>query len=262
MTVWVIAKTTLGEAMRKKILNIFLVIALVLIAISVSFGFLSSPRQELTMVKSMGLGVIALVGMLVALVLGINIVHAEIDKRTIYTVLAKPVRRYEFLLGKFFGGLLTISVNLVLMSAVFMVMVALKNHGQMEFALLKGVLMTFFQLMLLMAVATVFSTFLTPVVNFFLTASVYVVGSLSDFTMSMSQGPGKNIVIKGFYWLLHYLVPNFSNFFTQNPLIHPETEFIRGRVELLYYSYNITYAIVYAAIMLFIATLLFERRDM
>jgi ABC-type transport system involved in multi-copper enzyme maturation permease subunit len=172
------------------------------------------------------------------------------------------VRRYEFLIGKFLGGVLTITVNLVLMSAIFLVMVAYKNGWHFQFDLLKGVLMTFFQLFLLMAVATVFSTFLTPVVNFFLTSAVYVLGSLSDFTMSMSQGPGKPAVVKAFYWVLHFLIPNFANYFTQNPLIHPEVGAMPLRVEMMYYAYNVTYAVVYAAILLLIAILVFEQRDM
>lgn len=261
MTILTIARTTFGEALRKKILNIFLLVALALIAASVSFGFFSF-RQEMTMVKSFGLGVIALVGMLVTLVVGINLIYSEVERRTIYTILSKPVRRYEFLLGKFLGGLVTISFNLVLMALVFFLMATFKNHWVPQFALLKGVLMTFFQLLLLLSVSTVLSTFLTPVVNFFVTAAVYLVGSLSDFTLSMSQGPGKPMVIKGFYWLMHYLLPNFANYFVQNPLIHPEADQMPFRAEMMYYGFNIIYALVYAAVLLIIAISVFERRDM
>lgn len=258
MTVWVIARTTLGEALRKKILNVFLLVALGMIAFSVSFAFFSA-REELTIIKSMGLGVIAIAGMFMALVLGINLVPAEIERRTVYTILSKPVRRHEFLLGKFLGALMTILINLVLMTLVFMVMVTWKNQWQVETALLKGILMIFFQLYLLSSVALVFSVFTTPVVNFFLTSAVYIVGSLSDVTLSMSHGEDKAAIVKGFYWLLHYLVPNFANFFTQNPLIHPE---VTIRNETLYYAQNIVYAIVYSAILLIIAIIVFERQDM
>ena len=258
MTILVIARTTLGEALRKKILNIFLLVALAMIIFSVSFAFFSA-REELTIIKSMGLGVIAIAGMFMAIVLGINLVPAEIEQRTVYTILSKPVRRYEFLLGKFLGALMTILVNLVLMTLVFVVMVTWKNNWHPEFALLKGILMIFFQLYLLSSVALVFSVFTTPIVNFFLTSAVYIVGSLSDVTLSMSRGEDKNIIIKGFYWLMHYLMPNFANFFTQNPLIHPEAVI---QNEATYYALNITYAIVYAAVLLIIAILVFERRDM
>ena len=258
MTILVIAKTTLGEALRKKILNVFLLVALAMIGFSVSFAYFSY-REELTIIKSMGLGVIAITGMFIAVVLGINLVPAEIEQRTIYTILSKPVRRYEFLLGKFAGSLLTILVNLALMTVVFMVMITWKNNWQPEFALLKGILMIFFQLFLLSSVALVFSVFTTPVVNFFLTSAVYIIGSLSDITLAMSQGEDKNPIVKGFYWVLHYAVPQFANFFTQNPLIHPQAA---KTSDLVYYAQNIIYAIVFASVLLIIAILAFERRDM
>lgn len=258
MTILAIAKSTLGEALRKKILNIFLLVALAMIAFSVSFAYFTY-REELTIIKSMGLGVIAIAGMFIAVVLGINAVPAEIERRTIYTILSKPVQRHEFLLGKFFGSLLTILFNLALMAVVFMAMVTWKNHWQPDFALLKGILMIFFQLFLLSSVALVFSVFTTPVVNFFLTSAVYIVGSLSDITLAMSRGEDKNPIVRGFYLILHYLVPQFANFFTQNPLIHPGSAKTN---DLVYYSTNIIYAIVFASALLIVAILVFERQDM
>ena len=257
-TIIEITKSTLGDAMRKKILHIFLFVALAMIAFSVSFAFFTA-REELTIIKSMGLGVIAIAGVFIAVVLGINLVPTEIEKRTIYTILSKPVRRHEFLLGKYFGALLTILVNLALMGLVFILMVTWKAHWQPQFGLAKGLMMIFFQLFLLSSVALFFSVFTTPVVNFFITTAVYITGSMSAVTESLSKGENKSFVLKGFYWLLHYLVPNFGNFNTQNPLIHPDVVI---KNEGLYYAQNIIYAVVYAAILLIITILVFERRDM
>lgn len=259
MTVLAIARCTFGEALRKKILWICLIVALAMIAFSVSFAFFASAREELTIIKSMGLGVIAIAGMFIAIILGVNLVASEVEKRTIYTLLSKPVRRHEFLLGKYFGALLTILVNLAIMSAVFLLLVTAKNNWQPDFALLKGVLMLFFQLVLLSSVALVFSVFTTPVVNFFLTSSVYIVGSLSEVTLTLSRSKDQNPIIRGFYWLVHHLVPQFANFFTQNPLIHPEVVI---QNETLYYLKTITYAIVYSAVLLIVAMLTFDRKDL
>lgn len=258
MNILVIAQTTFGEALRKKILNIFLFVTLALIAFSVSFASFTM-REELTIIKSFGLGVIAIAGMFIAIVQGINLVPTEIERRTIYTLLAKPVQRYEFLLGKFFGALMTILANLLLMSIVFIAMVTWRNHWVPEFALFKGILMIFFQLFLLSSVALLFSAFLSPVVNFFLTSAVYIIGSLSEVTMAMYKKDTLSPVLKGFYWLIHFMIPNFANFFTQNPLIHPN---VVVRSEFIYYAQNILYAIVYAAILLIIAIMVFDRRDM
>lgn len=258
MTTWVIARNTVGEALRKKILVVFLVVALALIVLSVSFSQFSF-REELTIIKSLGLGLIAMVGMLISLVLGINLLTAEVERKTVYTILSKPVRRYEFLLGKFFGSLGTILINLLIMTFVFMTMIAWKNHWHPDWSLLKGVAMIFFQLFLLSSITMVFSVFATPVVNFFLTTAVYIIGSLSDITLSLSQKPDANKITKAFYWLVHNLIPQFANYFTQNPLIHPEVQIHN---ETAYYVFNIAYAIVYAAAVLIIAVVAFERRDM
>ena len=258
MTTLVIAKTTLSEALRKKILWIFLLVALGMIVVSVSFASFTM-REELVIIKSLGLGIIAIVGMFIAIILGINLVPSEIEQRTIYTILSKPVRRHEFLLGKFFGSLMTIFINLVFMAVVFMATVTWRSHWHPDFALLKGILMTFFQLALLSSVAMVFSVFATPVVNFFLTSAIYIIGTLSDVTLSLSRSKEINLVMKGFYWLLHYVIPNFADFFTQNPLIHPEVVI---QNETAYYLKTITYAIVYSCSLLIIAILKFERRDM
>lgn len=257
MTALTIAKNTFGEAMRKKILNIFLIVALAMIGLTFAFGQFTF-REQLIVIKSMGLGLIALVGLLIVLVLGINLISNEVERRTIYTILSKPVRRHEFLLGKFMGAMMTLLMNLGLMALVFMAMVTWKNHWQVDFNLLKGIVMIFFQLFLVGAIAMVFSVFTTPVVNFFLTSAVYIIGNLSDYTMTMVRG-ATNPIAKGFYWVIHYLVPNLANFNVQNKLIHPET-IIRN--ENLYYAQNILYAVVYAAILLIIAVLIFERRDM
>ncbi len=256
MNIFVIAKATFNEALRKKILNIFLLVGLALIVFSVSFAYFSA-RQELTIIKSLGLGIIALAGMFISVVLGINLIPAEIEKRTIYTILAKPVKRHEFLLGKFLGGTLTMLVNLVLMTLVFMLTVAYKNDWSPDWPLLKGSLMIFFQLFILGSVAIFFSIFTTPAVNFFMTSAVYIIGSLSDVTLSMMREE-KNLIAKGFFWAVHYLVPNFANFFTQNPLIH---QGVQIKNEGVYYAENILYALIYSSILMIIAILVFDRRE-
>ncbi len=257
MNILVIAKTTFNEALRKKIINVFLLVALALIVFSVSFTYFSA-RQEMTIIKSLGLGIIAIAGMFISVVLGINLIPAEIEKRTIYTILAKPVKRHEFLLGKFLGGTLTMLLNLVLMTFVFMLTVAYKSNWVPDWALLKGSLMIFFQLFLLGSVAVFFSIFTTPAVNFFMTSAVYIIGSLSDVTQAMMRSQNANPIAKGFYWLMHYLVPNFANFFTQNPLINPGVVI---KNEAVYYAENILYALIYVSVLMIIAILVFDKRE-
>jgi ABC-type transport system involved in multi-copper enzyme maturation permease subunit len=143
------------------------------------------------------------------------------------------------------------------MSVVFVGTLTWKNNWVVDLNLLKGVMMIFFQLMILGSVAMLFSVFTTPVVNFFMTSAVYIIGNLSDYTLTMTRSD--SFVVKWFYMIVHYLTPNFANFNTQNPLIHPEVP-IRG--ELVYYGVNILQALMWTSVLLIISVLAFEKRDM
>jgi ABC-type transport system involved in multi-copper enzyme maturation permease subunit len=256
-TVLTLAQGTFGEAIRRKILNIFLIVALAMIGLFFAFSSFTA-REDLTITLSTGLGVISLAGVFISVILGINLVPSEIEKRTIYTILSKPVRRHEFLLGKYFGGLTTVFVNIALMGIVFIGLVWLKTRNP-DSQVWEGVLMIFFQMMLLSSVALLFSVFVSPFVNFFLTFAVYIVGSMSSVTESLATQDGhKNPIVVAFFWLIHFIIPNFGNFNIQNPIIHPDIQIQNMGV---YMTQTILYAIIYSAIMLLIAILIFDRRE-
>ncbi|BDI31823.1 hypothetical protein CCAX7_38740 [Capsulimonas corticalis] len=257
-TIWLIATGTFGEAMRRKILNVFLFVAIALIVMAFAFtSFL--PRQELVLIKSLGLGVIGLAGVFISVILGINLIPNEIERRTIYTILSKPVQRYEFLLGKFLGGLMTVLSNIALMGIAFLLLITIKEH-HFNVDVLKGIMMIFFQLVIVGALALFFSVFLSPFVNFFLTFAVYLLGSLSSVTESLASDPDhkKNPLVVAFFKLVHVVVPNFGNYNIQNPIIHPDVHIAN---EALYITQNILYAVVYTGILLMIAVLIFDRRE-
>ena len=261
--IWMIASGTFGEAMRRKILNVFLFVALALIVMGFAFAQFS-PRQELVLIKSMGLGVIGLAGVFISVILGINLIPNEIERRTIYTILSKPVQRYQFLCGKFLGGLMTVLSNIALMGVMFVLLLTWKLtqfHDPFlstDRDLLKGILMIFFQLTLVGAVALFFSVFLSPFVNFFLTFAVYLLGSTGLLELLATPDDKKPDWQVHFFKFLHFIVPNFDNFNIQNPIIHPgvviqnETQFILQ---------NVLYAIVYTAILLTLAVLIFDKRE-
>jgi ABC-type transport system involved in multi-copper enzyme maturation permease subunit len=215
-------------------------------------------REQMTITLSTGLGVITLAGVFIAVILGINLVPAEIEKRTIYTILSKPVRRHEFLLGKFLGGLLTVFVNIALMGIVFILGVWLKTHS-MDSQVWQGVIMIFFQMMLLCSVALLFSVFVSPFVNFFLTFAVFLLGSMSSITESLAHQDGhKSQIACDFFWFVHFVIPNFGNFNITNPIIHPD---VQVQNMGLYMGQTIIYGVIYSIIMLLIAILIFDRRE-
>ncbi len=251
-----IAKQTLEDMLRRKILLILLIVAVAMIALGPSVGFLS-PRESSAILRSLGLAVILIAGLLITILAGIQVIPTEIERRTIYTVLSKPVQRYEFVLGKFLGGLATVFVMIVAMGIVFIgVLYWQESPHQLAPEMIKGVIMTFFQMMLLGAMAIFFSTFATPVVNFFLSFGIFIIGNMSVVTESLTknQSPVTRILAN----IVHFLLPNFGNFNIQNKLIHPEVTLTNENVFILQ---NVVYAVVYSSVLLILAILVFDRRE-
>ena len=118
-TIWLLASSTFGEAIRRKILLVFLFGGLAIMLMGMAFGALS-PTRDLNVTKSLGLGVISLAGVFISIILYITLIPAEIERRTIYSILSKPVQRYQYLTGKFLGGLMTVLTNIALMGVIFL----------------------------------------------------------------------------------------------------------------------------------------------
>jgi ABC-type transport system involved in multi-copper enzyme maturation permease subunit len=150
----VIARNTISEAIRRKVLIAFLMMGLAVIGMTFAFGQFQA-RQDLTIVKGMGLGIISLAGILITVILSINLIPTEVERRTIYTILSKPVRRYEFLLGKYIGALGTLLINIMAMSVLFVIAFAIKqaiaqpDNAINPLSLFKATLMIYMQLLLL-----------------------------------------------------------------------------------------------------------------
>jgi ABC-type transport system involved in multi-copper enzyme maturation permease subunit len=271
-----IAKTTYGEAMRKKVLNAFLLVALGIIVISLSFSSFGF-QQDITIVKSFGLGILALAAILISVILGISLIPNEVERRTIYTILSKPVRRYEFITGKFLGAAATLFVNVALMGGVFIIAATIKSATAtvttsvagvgsstmkpqaFDPGLLVGVGMIYLQALLLLGVSVFFSVFVTPTVNFFMSGAVFVVGSFSASIGALITTPGRlSVPLKMLYKGIHTLLPNFGYYNIQNRIIHPDVQI---RSMPVYVGEVVVYAVLYSLVLLLIGIFLFDRRE-
>lgn len=256
-----IAKTTVGEAVRRKVLLVILLIGLLFVVVAPSLTVLTA-RQERSTLVGLTLGVLMLTSALIAIVLTVYMIPNEIERRTIYTILCKPVQRYQFLLGKYFGAVAALGMMIGFMSLVMVITFVVFQREQRisEIApLLKVPLMTFFQTALLAAMAIMFSTFVTPLVNFFLSAGLYFVGTLfNPLFQTMVENPASSPATKALGRVFHIVLPNFANFNVQNPVINPGQEIVN---EGLYFAGTIGYAFLYSGIMLGIAVLIFDRRE-
>jgi hypothetical protein len=198
----VIALNTFVEAIRQKVYNILLVIALVIIAVVPFFREFNLEGAQIKLVLDGCLGAITVLGLIIAVVGTAQLLPREVENRTIYTILAKPVRRVEFLLGKYLGSVFVIIMTMVVltvMSAIVLVIVeqsleaktALGSPDDMVQAiekiraqafnpdLLKCLWLVFVQFLLLSAITLFFSTFSTSMIfNVVMTVLVYFAGSM------------------------------------------------------------------------------------
>ena len=171
-----VAHNTLREAVRNKILYALLFFAVLMIGSGAVVAQLSYVENQ-RILQDVGLAAIRLFGVAIAIFVGIQLVHREVDRRTVYTILSKPISRAEFLLGKFAGLTLTIWMQMALMGVAF-AGVSLASGAPLGWPHLAFGLLIGAELALVVAVATLFSAFTTPMLaGFFTTGTLMSVSS-------------------------------------------------------------------------------------
>lgn len=255
-----IAMTTVNEAIRRRVLLIILFIGVLLLSIIPSLGVLSARSETSTMISTMFF-VLRFTSALIAIILTIYMIPNEIERRTIYTILSKPVQRWQFLLGKYFGAVSALFLMIVLMSLVMVALFAVFQHPDVAkiAELLKQPLFYFLEMCLLAAVALFFSTFTTPLVNFFLSVGMWGVGTVlnplyGSIASNSSSSKGMQAIAKFFIGIL----PNFSNFDVKNPIINP-TQQIENTT--FYTVTTIGYGLLYIGMFLLAGMLIFDKRE-
>jgi ABC-type transport system involved in multi-copper enzyme maturation permease subunit len=251
-----VALNTFREAVRDRVLYNLVFFALAMIAASILVGQVSIGIEEMVIV-TLGLSAISVIGLLIAVFIGVGLVSKEMDKRTLYALLAKPVRRWEFLLGKFGGLVLTLAVNTIAMAAGLFLALGLAKQGteRMEGPVLVAVYFVLLKLALVVALALLFSCFTTPLLSILYTAGLYIAGlfvtEMRNFqSETMSQG------LQSLLRWLSYLLPNFENFDVMAAAAH-------GRaIPVVLIAQNTAYAALYCAIVLTAAAAIFTRRNL
>ena len=252
----VVALNTFREAVRDRVLYNLLFFALVMMAASIIAGQISIGIEE-TVIATLGLSAISLIGLLIAIFIGVGLVSKEMDKRTLYALLAKPVRRWEFLLGKFGGLILTLAVNTAAMGVgLFLAMIYVKPTLERgDATVFVAVYFIWLKLALVVALALLFSCFTTQLLAILFTAGIYIVGlyvqELRDLPVEV-MSPAMTVFTK---WL-SYLLPNFENFNIMAQAAHSRP--IPGSFILQ----NTLYAAVYCTLVLTAAVLVFSRRNL
>lgn len=254
-----IAKATVGEAIRRRVLLIILFIAVLLLFVAPLLGVLSA-RSEKTVLTGFVLGIVQLSSAVIAITLTVYMLPNEVERRTIYTILSKPVQRYQFLLGKYFGAVAALGLMMGLMACVTIIEFGIMQRDWAKgIELLQGIGMFFVQMSLLASVAMCLSTFAAPLVNFFLSGGIYLIGTLGyAFFDSFNKNPNAPAFSKAMSWFVSTILPNFASYNVQNKLINPETVITDPAK---YAMQAVAYGVVYIAIMLIAGMLIFDRRE-
>jgi ABC-type transport system involved in multi-copper enzyme maturation permease subunit len=254
--VWAVAMNTFREAVRDRVLYNLVFFALLMMGAAILVGQISIGIEQSVMV-SLGLTAISVIGIFMAVFIGVGLVSKEMDKRTLYALLAKPVERWQFLLGKFAGLVMTLTVNTAAMTVgLYGALWAVKHPLEKgDWYLLVAVYLILLKLALIVGLAMLFSCFTTPFLAILFTLGLYVAGlfaqdlrtlqavSLTASTMSMLRG-------------ISYLLPNFENFNVLGAVTHG-----RGVAGRLVFE-NTCYALLYGAMVLAAAATIFSRRNL
>jgi len=254
--VGVVALNTFREAVRDRVLYNLVFFALLLMAAAVVVGQISIGIEQIVIIN-LGLSAISVIGLLMAVFIGVGLVSKEMDKRTLYALLAKPVRRWEFLLGKFGGLLLTLTINTAAMSAGLYLALFYVKHSieRADGVALVAIYFILLKLALVVALALLFSCYTTPLLAILFTAGLYVAGLFVKEMRGLhsdTMAPALQVFLR---WL-SYVLPNFENFDVMGLAAH-------GRhIPAALIAQNTAYAVLYCTIVLAAAVTIFSRRDM
>ncbi|MFP6639162.1 MAG: ABC transporter permease subunit [Myxococcota bacterium] len=251
--IWPIALNTLREAIRNRLLYALFFFVLAVMGTSVLIASLSYVEGE-RIIQDMGLGAIKLFSVGIAIFVGIGLIHGEVERRTVYTILSKSVTRSEFLLGKYLGLLLTVWLQLALMAFAF-AGIALASGTLLSPAHLAAIWLIAVELALIVAVATLFSTFTTPMLAALFTLGVYCIGHLTRDLQALGQQAeqaGIRSVVRGLYTVL----PDLDSFDLSSQAVHG-LALAPGDV-----GWPMLYGVGYVFAVLIVATFVFRVRDL
>ena len=248
-----LALNTFRETVRDRIFYLVGVFGLVMLASTAVLSPLTVGAQSKIM-ADVGLAAMVVIGLLVVVFVGSGMVRKEMDKGTIFTILAKPVGRREYLLGKFLGLNLTLTAMLAVMTVLFLVML-LFSPGEFSLRFLGVVYLGFLELTLINAVAVFFSTCVSPVLASVFTLGVFVVGHLSESLRDFGQlqaGPVQQAVFD----VVYYLTPNLEVFNARGAVVHGEA--VTGS----HLGLATLYGLGWVGLLLILAGAVFARREL
>jgi ABC-type transport system involved in multi-copper enzyme maturation permease subunit len=250
-----IAFNTFREAVRDRVLYNLVFFALLLVASAPLFGEISIGVQRVLIIN-LSLTAISIFGIVISIFVGISLVSKEIEKKTLYPVLSRPVGRGEFIVGKYFGLTATLAINTIAMSVGFYaaLFLMMRQFTVADANILVAIYFLFLGFVVLIGLSLLFSSFSSPLLAAMFALASFVAGTFAAdlrYFASVSHGAKR-----WFALVSSYLVPNLESLNVITRVAHDQ--FIPGKLVL----YNTLYAIFYAAVAISGAALIFSRRDL
>jgi ABC-type transport system involved in multi-copper enzyme maturation permease subunit len=249
-----IAEYTVKENIRGKIFYILLMFILVMVGAALVFSSLS-PDTEARVITDIGLACIELFSFMAGIFAAVNLVLQEIENRTIYLLMTRPLHRWEYILGRYLGVLVILFINILLMLSVLVLLLKFASNWQWDAMLFWSVITIFFKLIIIVSVALtaslVFTSTVTAIAFSFM---VWIIGHFSNELRILSDKVTAPVT-KVFLSALYYLVPNFQYLNLKDKLYIPEV------MPMHIIALVLLYSLVYTAIVLFIGNLLFSRKE-
>ena len=253
------------ESVRDRVPLTIAGFGILLVCASYLIGQLTAG-QDLKIIKDLGLAALNILGLSIAVFIGIGLVAKEVERRSIYSLLSKPVTREQFLLGKFFGLAMTLAVNLTAMVIAYYGVLFYQDIAAtageraawpapaMDPRLLVAVVLIFGELMLVTALALFFSTFTSPLISILLTIGLWIAGhfnaDLRNFGDVVDSRAAASLA-KGVY----YLLPNLAPFNVKAEVVHGVS------VPASHVALTLGYAVVYTSALLVSAMAIFRKKD-
>ncbi|MCC6490221.1 MAG: ABC transporter permease [Candidatus Hydrogenedentes bacterium] len=252
MRILAVAQNTFREAVRDKVLYVLLFFAASTILGSKALGWISIG-QDVKIVKDISLAAVSIFGVLIAIFVGTSLVYKEIDKRTIYTIICRPMARWEFIAGKYLGMALLLAIVTAVMTLVTTGYV-LSLGGSVDATFFQAVLLIYWELLLITALAVLMSSVTSPILGALIVFSAFVVGHATTILIDLPdhfKGTWTEFVLTCVY----YVIPNLSNF-------NIRAEAANGvAVAPAYVLWAMAYGSVYTIMLLVLASLAFEDKD-
>ena len=250
--IWAICENAFKEGLRQRILIILLIFAVLILVISVFLGpFTLGEAPKIA--RDIGLAATSFFSVLIVIIIGSTLIHKDIEKRTIYTVVTKPVRRSEIIIGKFLGLFFLVAMIQGGMTLIQQLVLYI-FEGSFDLSLLFALPYSFMEIMILIGILLVFSSFSSPTLSAIMGVIFYVIGHATpDIKLFADQTEA--VILKYCANAFYYILPNLENFNLRIDLVH----------KLPLYSdqivFSLCYGCIYTIFLIYLAIIIFEKRE-